>query len=62
MKLTIASFIITVAATLLNIEASNRAINNYKESKNSLPCNSGFWYQGKVPYEISQQFGEHLLL
>jgi len=62
MKITIASFIITVAATLLNIEASNREISNNNENKNSLPSKSGFWYQGKVPYEISQQFGEPLLL
>ena len=60
MKITIASFIITIAATLLPIESINREINNYKESKNSLPSKSGFWYQGKVPYEISQQFGMSL--
>lgn len=59
MKITIA-FVFTVATTLLlNIEAiSNREISNYKEKKNSPPCNNGFWYQGKVPYEISQQFGK----
>jgi len=58
MKITI-SFVIIVAATLLNIEGiSNRVISNNQENKNSPPCNYGFWYQGKVPYEISQQFGK----
>ena len=58
MKITI-SFVIIVAATMLNIEGiSNRVISNNQENKNSPPCNYGFWYQGKVPYEISQQFGK----
>ena len=60
MKITIV-FIVTAAATLMsNIEANNNRIttNNNREDKMSAACsNNGVWYQGNVPYEISQQFG-----
>jgi len=60
MKITIV-FIVTAAATLLsNIEANNNRIttNINREEKMSAVCsNNGVWYQGNVPYEISQQFG-----
>lgn len=63
MKITIA-FILTAAAILLsNIEANNKpkTTNNNREEKMSAVCNNnGVWYQGNVPYEISQQFGWYI--
>ena len=53
MKLVALNFIITTVFIRF-FEASSG--NNLKEDKNSA-CSSGLWPQGKVPYEISQQFG-----
>ena len=56
MKLTIV--FITIAVAILYIEESS-PVNSFQKDKN-LTCNNdeGIWQQGKVPYEISQQFGE----
>ena len=57
MKITIV-FLISTAASLLNIEAINNPLCNNQDSKKSSPCSNGMWNQGKVPYEISKEFGE----
>ena len=57
MKITI-TFLISAAATLLNIQAIDQPICNNQENKMSSPCSNGTWNQGKIPYEISKEFGE----
>ena len=59
MKISIAFIVTGAAILLLNIEASTKPLTN-KNGATKIPeiCNSnGVWYQGKVPYVISQQFG-----
>lgn len=59
MKFTLA--FATIAVAMLLIEESSH--NDFQENKSSASKNGvGLWYQGKVPYEISQKFGESLLI
>ena len=60
MKLSIV--FITIAVVILYIEEST-PVNSFQKDKKST-CNNdeGLWQQGKVPYEISHQFGEPFLI
>lgn len=53
---------ITISVSILLIEESS-PINTFQKDENSTCKNDGgLWQQGKVPYEISQQFGEPSLI
>ena len=49
----VATFIIISAIALVTGFENNKPIN--KEADNQ--CSTGLWQEGKVPYEISRQFG-----
>ena len=49
----VATFIIISAVAMVASFGNNKPINQEADNQ----CSTGLWQEGKVPYEISRQFG-----